>query len=282
LFTTPGFIEHVAILPNGRILAIIHEHNSYKLVRLGIGGTVEEVALFDGSPGYRFAIFGGRYVAVSPPQRPQILILDVKGTVPQKVTMIETAAFRDTAVFAATPQHLYRIAGNWIMRGQVQNGQYLEDAIATAHKNQTWFAASPYNETIAGYHRLLADYRFFVQTSRGSYDLLPPPLPPGEHIAEVGMAFGQDTVALGLKVIGHGRTHTHTHLFSFTGQPTNTWQEADDTLEKLITNYPITQLPEDVLETAVAATIRQHPIGLLIQEPTRLLFSNNRRPISPV
>jgi hypothetical protein len=275
LFTTAGFIEQLAILPTGRILAIVHENNSYQLVRLGIGGTVDEVALFNGSPGYRFAVFGGRYVAVNPPQRSQLLILDVNGTSPQKVAMLETAAFRDTAVFAATPQHLYRIAGNWIMRGRVQNGHYLEEAIATAHKNQTWFTASPYNEAIAGCHRLFADYRFFVQTERGSYDLALPPLAAGEHIAEVGMAFGRDTVAVGLKVTGgYGRTHTHAHIFSFTGQPTNTWQTPDDTLEKLITHYPITQLPEDVLETAVAvaATLRQHPAGLLIQEPSRLLF----------
>ncbi|MCZ7668322.1 MAG: hypothetical protein M5U34_14595 [Chloroflexi bacterium] len=57
--------------------------------------------------------------------------------------MVESATFCGTAVFAASPHHLYRIAGDWIMQGKVQNGHFVETAIATAHRQQTWFRASP-------------------------------------------------------------------------------------------------------------------------------------------
>lgn len=268
LVTTNGLIEHVTMLPHGRIVIILYEANRYTLVRLGIGGKLTETTLFTGTPGARFALFGGRYLAVNAAHRPQLLILDVDGSQPQTVTMIETAAFRDTAVFAATAQHLYRLAGSWIMRGSVQNGHYVEEAIATAHKNQTWFQASPYSEAIAGYHRVFAEYRFFVQTDRGNFDLDLPPLAAGEHIADVGLAFGRDTVAVGLKVKGHGRVHTQAQVFSLAGQLVDTWQEPADTLEALINHYPLT--PRSASEPA--SKLWQHPHGVLCQEPSRLLF----------
>ncbi len=268
LLADEGFIEHLALLPNGRIAAILHNGQNYKLVRLGIGGRYEEMTLFDGSPGYQFAHFGGRFLAVNPPQRNQLLLLDVGHSSPQKVGMVDTAVFRDTAVFAATPHHLYRIAGNWIMRGQVQNGHYVEDAIATAHKNQTWFQASPYNDTIAGYHRVFAEYCFFVQTGAGSYDLLPPLLPTGEHNAQAGMAFGADTVAVIVQAAGRGAVRTLTHVFSFTGQRQHSVEAGEDVWETAVATYPITPLPADYTPPIRLLRLGRH---LLRQEPTRLL-----------
>ncbi|MBX3055786.1 MAG: hypothetical protein KF770_04865 [Anaerolineae bacterium] len=280
LLADEGFIEHLALLPNGRIVVILHTGQSYKLVRLGIGGKWEEMVLFDGSPGYQFAHFGGQFLAVNPPQRSQLLLLDVGGRTPQKMGLIETAVFRDTAVFAATPQHLYRIAGNWIMRGQVQNGHYVEDAIATAHKQQTWFQASPYNDTIAGYHRVFAEHRFFVQTGQGSYDLTVPPLPAGAHIAEAGVAFSNDTVAVIVKISGHGRSHLTTHVYSLNGRHQHSQDDADDAWETApssafktgIATYSITPLPADYTPPARLLRLGRH---LLRQEPTRLLAADS-------
>lgn len=270
LLADEGFIEHLALLPNGRILVILHTGQNYKLVRLGISGKWEEMVLFEGAAGYQFAHFGGKFLAVNPPQRPHLLLLDVGGSAPQKVGMIETAVFRDTAVFAATPQHLYRIAGNWIMRGQVQNGHYVEDAIATAHKQQTWFQASPYNDAIAGYHRVFANYRFFVQTGAGSYDLPLPPLPPGTHMAGAGVAFGADTVAVMVQAAGRGLVRTLTHVYSFTGQRQHSVEEEEDVWETAVATYPVAPLPADYTPPARLLRLGHH---LLKQEPTHLLVT---------
>ena len=226
------------------------------------------MALFEGAVGYRFAIFGGRYLAINPPQRNQLLILDVGGDSLQQVGMIETAVFKDNAVFAATPQHLYRIAGNWIMRGIVRDGQYLEDPIATAHKQQTNFHASPYNDTIAGYHRIFAEYKFFVQTNQGSYDLPLPQLAPGEHIAETGIAFGEDTVAIILQ-IGHKKQfRTDTHIFSLTGKRVNSYTMDGEHLETLTAQYP---LSNQAIEPGTTAL--RHPNGTLLQTLHTIQFS---------
>lgn len=191
----------------------------YRAIWLGAGGLVREMALFNGRTGYQFAGFGQHYLAVSPPHTTQLLILDISGATPQRVTLLESATFRETAVFAATPRHLYRIAGRCIMRGAVRDGLYLEEVAATAHHNQTWFCAAPHREAIAGYHRVFADYRVFVQTEEwGSFDLALPALAPHEYIADLTMQFGSDTVRV-LRQVGHnGRFHTIADIFTLNGR----------------------------------------------------------------
>ncbi len=247
LLAVNGVIEHVAITAHGRIWAIVREEADYRLVRLGVGGKLDEMALFKGQPGYRFGIFD-HYLAINPPQGRQLLILDIGGRQPQKVTMIETALFRETAVFAATSQHLYRIAGTWIMRGSVQNGLYVEDAIATAHRNQTCFWASPHTETLAGYHRIFDENRFFLIHDGGSYDIPIPPLAQGESLVETAVTFTSHALAIQLGIRHKGQMRTDTYLADLNGQ--------------LRANTP-TLPPPNVLF---------HSEGMLHWEPAQLTF----------
>lgn len=194
-----GFIEHQATRLDGQTLLIVRSENQYRLVRLKTAGKQREMILFDGRPGYRFALFD-HYLAVNPPGGCQLLILDVGSEQPRKVTLLETALFRESAVFAATPRHLYRIAGTMIMRGCVRDGLYVEDAVATAYRHQTQFWASPHSETLAGYHRIFADYRFFVLHEGMSYDIPFPPLVVGESLVETTVLFEPGTVTFALEV----------------------------------------------------------------------------------
>ena len=259
LFSTDGFIEDLRLWPTGRLQAIVREGQTYKLVRLGIGGVLGEMVLFEGNVGYRFGQFGN-FVVVNPPGRNQLLILDVSGSQPQKVTMIETATFQGTAVVATTAKHLYRIAGTWIMRGQVRDGLYIEDPIATAHKNQTQFWASPYTEAIAGYHRIFAENRFFVLRGQSNYDLTTPPTNPGDSVKEIGAVFGPTAVAFNLAIHnkGHQRheqivTDLHGQIQQITpdGAPAN----------------PFISLPAGMREIATAVV---HPQGTILWQPQSL------------
>jgi hypothetical protein len=219
---TDGFIDSLHALPNGRFLAITFAQNQYKLVRFGLGGVLDERVLFTGNPGYQFAAFQ-QLLAVNPADSKQVLLLDISGPQPQKLDMLETAMFRETgifakAVFAATAHHLYRLAGTWIMRGAMQNGLFVEEAIATAHRNQTWFQASPTSETIAGYHRVFAETRFFLWHNGQSHDLPIPPLQPGESLMETAVTFTSDTVILTLKINQRGKTRTAVYHANHQGQ----------------------------------------------------------------
>jgi hypothetical protein len=279
LLQVDGFIEHIAIGANGRILVVARLGNLYKLFRLGIGGTVEEMVLFNGHPGYRCASFG-HFLVVNPPQSKQLLILDTSGTQPQKVTMLATADFRGTAVFATTPQHLYRIAGNWIMRGSLQNGLYVEDALTTAHRAQTQFFGSPYSDLIAGYHRIFAKTQYFLIDQRGaSYDIPLPILPVGASVSETAVAFNRDTIAIIRKVGVNGRYSLHTHISNDKGQLLHTSQTPGDTLDSLVRHYPYTTraqpgfrpLPPNFKPDEQTRLI-QHPNGLLLLQPDQSLW----------
>ncbi len=251
LLSVDGVIEHAAVMANGRIRVVVREDGAYRLVRLGVGGILDEMALFDGQPGYRFGNFG-RYLAVNPPGRPHLLILDVGGSQPQKVTMVETALFRDTAVFAATARHLYRIAGTWIMRGSVRNGLYVEDAIATAHRNQTRFWASPLSETLAGYHRIFAEHRFFLIHDGAAYDIPVPPLGRGASLAETAVTFTNRAVIIQRTIRRQGQPYTDVHTADFEGN---------------LRSLPTQLLPANTL---------LHPAGRLLMEPSRLTLIKNQ------
>lgn len=57
--------------------------------------------------------------------------------------MLEMFLFRQEAVFASTATSLFRIAGNSILRGRLQEGLFVEEIIGTAYHNQTnlWSSA---------------------------------------------------------------------------------------------------------------------------------------------
>ncbi|MCP4415796.1 MAG: hypothetical protein GY805_04190, partial [Chloroflexi bacterium] len=171
LLQVDGFIEAVFVQPNGRLLIIYRQGNRYRLLRAGIGGSFSETNLFSGTTGYRFAAFtqpnGRDFLVVNPPHKPQLLLLDIQQAQPQQVALLETAMFKDTAVFTTTPNYLYRISGGWIMRGTVRQQNYLEDAIGTAHKAQTWLTGSPFHNSITGFHRVFAKYHHFIITPDG-------------------------------------------------------------------------------------------------------------------
>jgi hypothetical protein len=296
LLAVDGFIECVAVQPNGRILVVARLGSVYKLFRIGIGGKVAEMVLFNGRPNYRCAIFG-QHLVVNPPGSQQLLVLDISGTQPQKVTMLETADFRGTApsasstslshsgqaVFATTPNHLYRIAGNWIMRGSVQNGLYVEDAITTAHKAQTQFFGSPYNDTIAGYHRIFAQTNYFLIDQHGaSYDIPVPAPALGTSVPETAVAFSKDTVVVLRKMGVNGRYTSHSHIANLKGERLHETQETADDLAPLAQHYPFTDKlhyptpPYKLLPTSFTdrgdARLLHHANGLLIQEFSSLHF----------
>ncbi len=271
LLEVDGFIEHVALRPDGRFQVIVREGSQYKLILAGIGGKVSETALFTGTPGYRFGLFDN-FLVVNPPQRPQLLILDISGPQPTQVTMIETALFRETAVFATTPQHLYRIAGTWIMQGSVQNGHFVEDAIATAHRRQTKFWASPYHDTIAGYHRIFAEHRFFLHTAQGhELDLALPPLPAGDIIAETAVSFSPNHLALILKVGQKKQFRTEIHTYDYQGKWVKKEELAGDAWETAVFTYPYHQQP------ITFSKYIEHPQGLLIISPQKLTIQKSQR-----
>jgi hypothetical protein len=276
LFTTPGFIEAVRMMDNGRLRIIVRDGEQLRLVELGIGGVLREMALFNGRPGYRFALFGD-ILAVNPPDSRQLLLLEIDGSQPRKMQMLATEPFGDTAVFTASPHHLYRIAGNWIMRGAVQRGLYVEEAIATAHRRQTQFWASPHDPTLAGYHRVFAEQRYFVQHKSAIYDVPIPPLAAGESVRETAVTFGPASVAFWRKINRRGRLFTDLILVNHRGHVEQRLSEAEEAFQPGL--YPVAGLGvmgqrplPATLAPEIIVQLHPHPQGIIAQTANQLFF----------
>jgi hypothetical protein len=279
LLTTVGFIETVRVMGNGRLRAIVREDEQIRLVELGVGGVLREMDLFNGRPGYRFALFGD-VLAVNPPDSGQLLLLDVAAQQPRKMQMLATEMFGDTAVFAASAHHLYRIAGNWIMRGVVQRGLYVEEAIATAHRRQTQFWASPHDSTLAGYHRVLAENRYFLLHDTTAYDVPIPALAPGESVLETAVAFGPASVAFWRKINRRGSLFTDLTLVNQHGRIEQHLSEAEEAFQPgwyplaglgVMGQRPLppTLAPESIVQ------LHTHPQGIIAQTANQLFFLPN-------
>ncbi len=203
LFEAEGIIVHLAAQHTGRILAVARRGTEYTLIRAGVGGKTGAQTLFTGEAGYRFASFGDCLV-VSPAGQPGLLVLDISAA-PRQVAMLQTGLYRGTPAFAATPRHLYRLAGSYLLRGRVQNGLWVEETIATVHPNQTEIWTSPHSEALAGHYRVFGEHGFFTLTpENGQRDVDLPPLLPGESLVEAGAAFSETAAAFLLKIARGG------------------------------------------------------------------------------
>ncbi|MCA9872378.1 MAG: hypothetical protein KC441_01955 [Anaerolineales bacterium] len=275
LLTVPGFIERVQVEANGRLQAIVRQENDVRLVRLGLGSVLNETPLFSGQPGYRYALFQNVLV-VNPPGSRQLLLLDVSGRQPQKMQMLETALFRDTAVFAASDEALYRIAGNWIMRGSVQRGLYVEEAIATAHHKQTRFWAAPHGDTLGGYHRVFAENRYFLLHNGASYDVALPDLRPGESVVKTAVAFGNTAVAFWRKINWRGVLRSEVCLANHRGKLTQQFTTTAENFHPEL--YPFAFVPPLPITAPLPFAAEEiihlhlHPQGVIAQTSSQLFF----------
>ena len=278
LLQVDGLIEALFVQPNGRLLIIYRQGESYRLVRAGIGGILKETELFSGGAGYRFGTFtrpnGDDFLVVNPPHRPQLLLLNIQKPQPRQVTILETAMFRETAVFATTPNHLYRISGGWIMRGAIQNNDYLEETIGTAHRAQTQLFGSPYENRIAGFHRIFAEHRYFTISPNGTESQLnTPPMAPQHQLTETAICFAPNHIGVVQQLTENGRSHTHIQQFNLQGS----WQQGrdlgEDCWETAVNHFPFINderpFPHPL---AIGDKLHPHPKGWLIQQSYQLKF----------
>lgn len=280
LLRVDGFIEAVFVQPNGRLLIITRQEEQAHLVRAGIGGLLNEAALFSGAPGYRFGAFtrpdGHDFLVVNPPHRPQLLLLDIHTTAPKQITLLETALFRETAVFATTPHYLYRISGGWIMRGSVQRGSYMEEPIGTAHQAQTQLFGDPHGDRIAGFHRIFARHRFFTIGPDGTERPLLATQPPDAHLIQSALLFAPQQIGVAQQLTQNGRTHTHVQAFNHRAQWQQSWDLGADDWETAVNQFPFfqTSFPQPL---SPGDRLHFHPAGWLIQQPQQLSFLPHSR-----
>lgn len=196
----PSFEHKYSTNPNFR--ALVREDSVYLFLQGGVGRHIHQLPLFSGQPGYNFAYFDGHLV-VNPPHQNQLLLLDVTGLEPARLGMLTTAMYRQDAAFATTPRHLYRIANGYILQGSVRDGQLLEEIVTTAYDGQTQLWGSPYNDMVAGLHRLMDSYTAFVRQADGQIREFELELENGESLQSIDIVFNMNGRHIDLFLSSH-------------------------------------------------------------------------------
>lgn len=299
LLDADGDIVQTGVLPCGQIQAIVRSGQQYRLVRMGVGGVKEDIPLFSGQARYRFA-FWGQHLVVNQTNASQLLLLTVTPDSCQIAVRLQTATFQDEAVFAASDRFLHRLANGYLMRGQWQQGQFVEAIAADARRQQTQFWAAPDQSAAAGFYRLFAAHHFFLVTpSAAVLPLALPALPPHTSLQDSAALFSQSHVAILLQTTQNGQQQQRVFLFDHRGQPGGHWQRAaahgaqfttlagkalvgqtllhatDDGILKE-NSAGQTLLADSAGHVAHGDLLHAHPQGLLIQQTSRLWLAAGR------
>lgn len=294
LLQVDGVILFVVVQPTGRILVVYRSGADYRVVQTGVGGMVQEVMQFSGREGYRFAQFD-QVLVVNPSGSQQLLLLDMAHQPPRRIVMLETALFRQEAVFASTGSALIRIAGTTLMRGRIQNGLFVEEIIGTAHHHQTQLWGS--GGRIGGVNRVFGDYHLFMWDERGRIHELPPVTPlPGESIGEIAFYAHDDAAAFLLQWQRQGQRFTQVRVVDRVGKLIRQWEVAAATPHDVLTGKALigttllhaadegilkeTDKGNVWLRDAAAISfsgdwLHPHPSGLLIQQPDALYLAQS-------
>ncbi|MCA9938564.1 MAG: hypothetical protein KC418_07980 [Anaerolineales bacterium] len=295
LLHADGLITQVAVMPSGRIQAIVRAGREYRLVRAGVGGVLEDVPLFTGEADYHFA-FWGQNLVVNQTGTDQLLLLEATAAGFRPATRLQTAMFRQEAVFAATDHHLFRLANGYLMRGAWQQGHFVESIAADARRDQTQFWAAPDSPLALGFYRLFADHHFFMMTEKGEMLPLSPMLPTAAGIIrDTAALFNANHAALLLQTSHKGQETTHTRLYDRRGGLRHEWRSDTDTApltgrallgETVLwaTDAGIhkqnatgqTLLSDSAGHVAAGDLLHAHPQGLLIQQASRLWLATGK------
>lgn len=186
------------------------------------------------TPGARYRFFGSYLVVCSDPFAETPVPLNVYRINRTSVEHLETTTTAQLlnahAVFDCSDQHLYRIAGNSLIRASVFNERFLiEDRIAQVHRSQSWFTvdrdSGADREFIIGYDRALRerDWQWFVvssnptRTSFSYHEVNLKPLRSNEKLDDFTIYFRASAALLVRKTTYRGKAFVRYSIIGLDG-----------------------------------------------------------------
>ncbi len=298
IFSVEGIIRQIVTHPTGRISAIVQQGERYCLTQGGVGGILKEQPLFAGNADYRIVLFAD-HVAINQPAGNQLHIFSTSDGKLSPLARLETATWRNQAVFAGSRRCLFRIANGMIMRGEIQYGHYVEEPIAAARPNQTQLWGDPNRDRAAGGYRLFGETHYFLLDSRrGELPLALPPPPLDSSLQETMPAFGKRQFAILQRFQSSGNLIGRMTLFNQKGErlfsadspdgeePHWSWLSGKLVAEQRLLmatdaglvaheRYGGQQLYPTPFPISAQDKLHWHPAGLLLQTDNRLWLKPN-------
>lgn len=177
------------------IHAITHEGGKTVHYTVDAFGTQQRTELFNALPDATYD-FLEHTLVISPARDSDVLmVVDISGEVPTPTLQTTTAHFGGVLpVFGTSRRHLYRIAGGYLMRGRLQDGQLVEQSVLAISAGQTWFTVAPDDERVFGYYRVFNDETYWLLRDGNHTEADVTPLVQGEFLTDISVVFAADSV----------------------------------------------------------------------------------------
>ena len=206
--TTAGSLK-IACRVNGRLeLVTVNEQRQVNTIATNLQAI----------PGARYRFFDSYIVVCDSPNAEapvdlQIYKVERHGIRPVHQTS-SNGLENGSVVFETSGKFLYRTAGNTLMCGRFFNNYFMEQAVTTVHRSQTWFTVDRLSgadrEVIFGYDRALKDHQWFIVSGNSegemfSYQNVSLPLRVREKLDDFSTYFNASSVLLVRKTTYSGK-----------------------------------------------------------------------------
>jgi len=210
IFTTSGSILFSKVVDNKIVVVDYNPASGTQLHTIG-GAT------FKLWPGHMKNVkydFYDKYLFMASENDLMIFELLSGGAV-SPVKKVTTMTYDGDPMFGCSATNYYRLTDKALLRGYIRNGDLVEEMIQATMENQTWFSIGQSGLGL-GFFRIFSMYHYFVFSPKGRYELDLPKL--DGKVIETVVEFSQNSALLLRKTIVKGRTYTHLHLVSDTGE----------------------------------------------------------------
>lgn len=181
--------------------------------------TPHNLTLFNTLPQARYGFLGDVLVISPANNSTDLMLLDTSGDTPQAITQTTTETYSGTTpMFSTSQRHLYRIAGNYLMRGHIEYGQLVEQSVLSISQGQTYFVANPHGDEVFGFFRVFNDYQHWLLVNGQHLDADLTPLANGESLTDISVKFAKGRVLVQRLTRHNGIDHLHTDEIDHSGK----------------------------------------------------------------
>lgn len=141
-------------------------------------------------PGANYALMGQFLVISYPDQTGDLALIDLNQTPPALLCNTHTDHFGGRhIIFGANGQSLYRLAGGYLLRGEIRYHSLVEQPVLAIASNQTWFKVAPEENRVLGFFRTFDQYKYWMLYNHSCIDVDIPRLERGETLLEIDVQF---------------------------------------------------------------------------------------------
>lgn len=216
MFETTGAILFVKVVA-GIIVIVYYDGKNTITETINANGFKTSIVLWEGhQKDIKFDYFFPGCLVIG--KNNELTLIDVVSDSQAKViTKTTTMSYADEPVFACSESHLYRLTPTMIMAAQLhRSGQLIEKSIVSAVENQTQLYMGQ-NRFGLGFYRIFSDYKYFTLSDKQGRRELELEQLEGQLI-DVDVRTSMNSLILFRKSLHKGRTYSHWHVISDTGQ----------------------------------------------------------------